>query len=91
MIVIYVAPPLIALMPTGQIGLAAGMLAASAYLVMASAFQPILLFYRRSSFWGLALPLIGALYAMFTLQSAIRHWRGKGGMWKGRSHAWTRA
>ena len=91
MIVIYVAPPLIALMPTGQIGLAAGMLAASAYLAMASAFQPILLFYRRSSFWGLALPLIGALYAMFTLQSAIRHWRGKGGMWKGRSHAWTRA
>jgi hypothetical protein len=33
------------------------------------------------------LPLIGALYAGFTLQSAIQVWRGRGGMWKGRSQA----
>jgi hopene-associated glycosyltransferase HpnB len=91
MIVVYVAPPLVALMPTGQIGLAAGMMAASAYLAMATAYQPILLLYRRSSFWGLALPLIGAVYAFFTVKSAFQHWRGRGGMWKGRAQAWTRA
>jgi hypothetical protein len=34
-----------------------------------------------------ALPLIAALYAAFTLQSAIDVWRGRGGMWKGRSQA----
>ena len=33
---------------------------------MALAFQPMLRFYRLSPLWGLALPLIGALYAGFT-------------------------
>ncbi len=31
------------------------------------------------------MPLIGALYGLFTLDSAIQHWRGRGGMWKGRA------
>ena len=35
----------------------------------------------------LALPLIGAIYALFTVQSAIQVWRGRGGMWKGRVQA----
>ncbi len=91
MILVYVAPLLIALLPTNAIGLAAGMMAATAYLIMVLAFQPILHFYRRSAFWGLALPLIGALYAGYTLASAIAYWRGQGGIWKGRVQAWTRA
>ena len=37
--------------------------------------------------WGLLLPLIGAFYAAFTLDSALQHWSGKGGMWKGRAQA----
>jgi hopene-associated glycosyltransferase HpnB len=49
--------------------------------------QPILHFYRRSPFWGVALPLTGILYAAFTLDSAIAHGRGRGGMWKGRAQA----
>jgi hopene-associated glycosyltransferase HpnB len=91
MIVVYVAPLVIAVLPTGAVGLEAGMLASTAGLAMVLAFQPILLFYRRSAFWGLAMPLIGGVYAVFTLDSAIRHWRGRGGMWKGRAQAWTRA
>jgi hypothetical protein len=58
---------------------------------MALSFQPMLRFYRRSALWGLALPAIGALYAAFTLQSAIDVWRGRGGMWKGRSQALAEA
>ena len=54
---------------------------------MALSFQPMLRFYRLSPLWGLALPLIGALYTAFTLQSAIDVWRGRGGMWKGRAQA----
>ena len=50
-------------------------------------FQPMLRFYRRSPLWGLAMPLIGVLYASFTLRSAIECWRGRGGMWKGRAQA----
>ena len=33
------------------------------------------------------LPMIGFVYALFTLDSAIQHWRGRGGMWKGRAQA----
>jgi hypothetical protein len=44
-------------------------------------------FYRLSPFWGLLLPLIGLTYAGFTLDSAIQHWQGRGGMWKGRAQA----
>ena len=38
-----------------------------------------------------ALPAIGLLYASFTLDSAIQHWRGRGGMWKGRAQAMRQA
>jgi len=54
---------------------------------MAISFVPMLRLYRISPLWGVALPLIGALYTLFTLQSAVQVWRGKGGMWKGRSQA----
>jgi hopene-associated glycosyltransferase HpnB len=59
----------------------------AAWFIMALMFQPMLRFYRLSPFWGPALPLIGAFYAAFTLDSAIQHWSGKGGMWKGRAQA----
>ena len=62
-----------------------------AWVIMALMFQPILRFYRLSPLWGLALPLIGAFYAAFTLDSAIQHWSGKGGMWKGRAQAMSRS
>jgi hopene-associated glycosyltransferase HpnB len=72
-------------------GLAMGGLAAlfgvSALAAMTVMFQPMLHLYRRSPFWGLAMPLIGVFYAAFTIDSAVQHWRGRGGMWKGRAQA----
>jgi len=61
------------------------------WIIMALMFQPILRFYRLSPIWGLLLPLIGMVYAGFTLDSAIQHWQGKGGMWKGRAQAETKS
>jgi hopene-associated glycosyltransferase HpnB len=58
-----------------------------AWLLMAISFQPMLRFYRLSPLWGMALPIIAGFYAAFTLDSAIQHWRGRGGMWKGRAQA----
>jgi hopene-associated glycosyltransferase HpnB len=83
MIIVYAAPPLFALFARDS-AQASGILG---WAAMVLAFQPILRFYRVSPLWGLALPMIGAVYAFFTLDSALQHWRGKGGMWKGRAQA----
>jgi hopene-associated glycosyltransferase HpnB len=83
MILTYVAPPVAAVVGTGWLR-ACG---AAAWVLMAISFLPMARFYRVSPLWGVALPLIGATYTMFTLQSAIQVWRGRGGMWKGRAQA----
>ncbi len=80
---IYVVPPLLALGGQGY----ARALGAAGWGLMALAFQPMLRFYRRSPLWGLALPLIAGFYAACTFASAWAHWRGRGGMWKGRAQA----
>ena len=54
---------------------------------MVAAFAPMLRFYRLSAVIGLGLPVIGLIYTWFTLDSALQHWRGRGGMWKGRAQA----
>ena len=83
---LYLVPPALALFGSGP-GRWLGFLAWS---LMAICFQPMLRFYRRSPLWGLALPLIGTLYAGFTLRSALQVWRGAGGQWKGRAQALAR-
>ncbi len=84
--VVYIAPVGMALFGAG-LGQIAGW---ATWIIMALMFQPMLRFYRLSPFWGLALPLMGLTYAAFTLDSAIQHWRGRGGMWKGRAQAETK-
>ena len=79
----YLAPPALALFARGPAEIAGGL----AWLLMAISFQPTLALYRRSPLWGLALPAIAATYAVFTCQSAVQFWRGRGGMWKGRAQA----
>ena len=83
MVLTYLAPPAATIFGTGWLR-AAG---AVAWTLMAISFLPIARFYRVSPLWGLALPVIGAAYTWFTLQSAIQVWRGRGGMWKGRAQA----
>jgi hypothetical protein len=87
MILVYVAAPFVAIFARGPAQLAD----TAAWAMMVIAFAPMLRFYRLSPAIGLALPLIGALYGLFTLDSAIQHWRGRGGMWKGRAQAMEKA
>ena len=54
------------------------------WLLMAISYVPMLRLYRLSPLRGLTLPLIAALYAAMTADSARRHHRGRGGEWKGR-------
>ncbi len=83
MLLVYGAPPLLALFGQG-VARWSGM---AAWLAMALSFQPILRFYHRNPLWGLALPAIAAFYAGCTFLSAWQHARGCGGMWKGRAQA----
>ena len=83
MAIVYLAAPALALFGDGL----ARWAGIAAWAAMTLAFQPMLRFYRRSPLWGLALPLIGALYTAFTINSALDTWRGRGGLWKGRAQA----
>lgn len=83
MAVTYIAAPLLAIFgsyPSYVFGVAA-------WCLMAIAFQPTLRLYRSSPLWGPLLPLIAAAYLVFTVDSAYQHWRGRGGMWKGRAQS----
>jgi len=82
----YLVPPMLALFGSG-LAQAAGL---GGWLLMALAFQPMLRFYRVSPLWGVALPAIAAVYTLFTVQSALQVWRGRGGLWKGRMQAMAR-
>jgi hopene-associated glycosyltransferase HpnB len=78
--------PLLAMLIGGPLLKDLGLLT---YLMMALGFQPMLRFYGVSPLWGLALPAIGGAYTVFTVQSAVQMWRGRGGLWKGRAQAMT--
>lgn len=56
-----------------------------AWIITVSTFQPTLALYRMSWAWGLVLPVAAILYLFMTVDSARRHWQGRGGLWKGRT------
>ena len=58
---------------------------AIAWALMLAAFVPILRLYGQSLLLAPLLPLAGLLYSLMTVDSAIAHWRGRGGAWKGRT------
>ncbi len=87
MTLIYIVPLLAVIawpVHGSSIALAAG---AAAWALMAYAEAPTLYRYGLSPWRGFALPAVAALYAAMTLDSARRHWLGRGGQWKGRVHA----
>jgi hopene-associated glycosyltransferase HpnB len=83
MAVTYLAPPLIAIFCEGW----PQFLALFTYVLMVLAFLPTLRLHGVSRLWALALPLIALVYVGFTIDSAVQHWRGRGGLWKGRFQA----
>ena len=57
------------------------------YLLMTFAYLPIIRFYKCSPAFVFSLPIIAFLYTLMTVDSAFRHWQGRGGAWKGRVYA----
>jgi hopene-associated glycosyltransferase HpnB len=86
MAIVYLVPPLAV-----ALGLATGaavpaIVGVAAWLLMAVAYWPTLRLYGLGLGWAFALPAAGFLYTLMTLDSARRHWQGRGGSWKGRHY-----
>lgn len=84
MTLIYIVPP---------VGVTVGLLMRNwtiaianliSYLFMTLAFLPTIRLYRCSPWLAFCLPAIASLYTLMTLDSALRHYQGRGGAWKGR-------
>ncbi|MFQ5784503.1 MAG: glycosyltransferase [Alphaproteobacteria bacterium] len=84
MFVVYLVPPVAAL--GGPIAGAdtAAVAGLAAWLIMAVAYRPTLKLYRQPAAAAALLPVAALLYTAMTVDSALRHWRGAGGRWKGR-------
>jgi hypothetical protein len=84
MTIIYVVPPVSTIVGflTGHWSIAlVGLLT---WLLIVVAYLPTLRLYQCSPLLAFGLPAIAFLYTIMTLDSALRHWRGEGGAWKGR-------
>jgi hopene-associated glycosyltransferase HpnB len=82
----FVAP-----VAAGLSGNEAAPLGLAAWAAMSLAFLPTLRLYGRSPIWAPLLPAIALVYMGATLDSARRHWLGKGSEWKGRIQQQSRA
>ncbi len=84
MFLIYILPPigLILSLALGQ--KLTAMVLGLALTLMTISYVPTIRFYRCPPWLSLGLPFIAFLYTIMTLDSAVRHWQGKGGAWKGR-------
>lgn len=79
MLLVFVVPPTLVLSGgwSAVIGLAT-------WLLMAVLYAPTLRYYNVSPLRAALLPLIAVFYMGATLHSALLHWKGRGGQWKGR-------
>lgn len=79
MAITYFLPPFLLLSGGG-----AALIGALSWAAMAVAYAPMLRFYGLSLAWAPLLPAAASVYLAATVRSAWRHWRGRGGEWKGR-------
>ncbi|MDZ8185610.1 MAG: glycosyltransferase [Nostoc sp. ChiSLP02] len=84
MSLIYLVPPLGVILGVIWGNWAILFTALFSWLLMTWAYYPTIRFYKCSFWLAFSLPAIAFLYTLMTLDSAIRHWQGRGGSWKGR-------
>ncbi|MEQ9200517.1 MAG: glycosyltransferase, partial [Rhodospirillales bacterium] len=87
MMLLYLMPvaSLVTGLLTGDVAVALG--SAVTLSLMTVCFLPTIQLYRLPLVWALTLPVAGLLYGLMTWSSGYRHWRGRGGGWKGRTYS----
>lgn len=83
LVLVYLAPPLLAVFGENR---AARLGGALAWAAMALAYAPTLRRFGLSPLRAAALPAVAAAFLLFTLDSALAERRGRGGMWKGEAN-----
>jgi cellulose synthase/poly-beta-1,6-N-acetylglucosamine synthase-like glycosyltransferase len=81
---IYLVPPVCVILGVVWSNWAIALMGLFGWLLMTFAYYPTIRFYKCSPWLAFSLPAIAFLYTLMTLDSALRHWQGRGGAWKGR-------
>ncbi len=84
MTLIYLVAPIGAIVGSLTNNLPLALAGITGWLLMAVAYLPTVRLYGCNPFLAFCLPFIAFLYTLMTLDSALRHWQGRGGAWKGR-------
>ncbi|MET7295010.1 glycosyltransferase [Streptomyces griseoloalbus] len=84
---VYLVPPVAAVVGAAAGSAVPAVLGAAAWLVMAGTYLPMLRYYRQPLWLAPLLPFTAFLYLLMTVDSAVRHYRGRGAAWKGRTYA----
>jgi hopene-associated glycosyltransferase HpnB len=84
MVIVYILPVVGIIIGLAINNVLISLLGLITWLLMSFAYLPIITFYQCPLWFAGCLPLIALLYTLMTVDSAYRHWQGKGGSWKGR-------
>lgn len=87
MALLYLAPPLGLIATPIHESPGIAMISAAAWTLMTIAAAPTYKIYGQRWRHALWLPVAAAFFTAMTVDSAWRHWRGRGGGWKGRTYS----
>jgi hopene-associated glycosyltransferase HpnB len=82
----FLVPPLVGLTAPLHGDNLGAIIGLSTWSLMALSAWPTYSLYRQPVWMATFLPLAAAFFCAMTLDSALRHWRGRGGAWKDRVH-----
>jgi hopene-associated glycosyltransferase HpnB len=87
MLILYIAPPLLVLLWPLHGADAGLVLGGLGWIAISGCYRPTSRLYGRAWWEAAALPAAALFYTAMTIDSARRHWLGRGGMWKARRFA----
>lgn len=86
MVITYLIPPAAMVYGAMEGDATTAVAGLAAWLAMVFAYRPTLVLYGQPAWAAFGLPIAALIYTAMTVDSARRHWRGRGGAWKGRYH-----
>jgi hopene-associated glycosyltransferase HpnB len=84
LVLVYLVPAISIIYGIMERDLAVLIVGLITYCLMIIAYFPTIKLYQISPLWSCCLIAIAFFYGLMTIDSAIKHFQGKGGFWKGR-------